>query len=155
VGEHAQRSVGAQPQHLVGRVGGAQSVHPGVLGQQFLGRGEHGVRTGGQRRQCPSHTPGQVYRGGSGRRDPLSLQRRLLGIAGMCVGSQRHPEGARDAERWRTPNGKGLDRVDEIVDCRHPQPAQLARQRALIDSQQHAVGPGYRAFGRRFRSRPS
>jgi len=73
----------------------------------------------------------------------------------MCVGSQRHPEGARDAERWRTPNGKGLDRVDEIVDCRHPQPAQLARQRALIDSQQHAVGPGYRAFGRRFRSRPS
>ena len=146
MGEHAQRTIGTQPQRQVGRMSGKHQVDPRVLGQHLLGLSEHGIRPRGQRGQRPPHTPGQIHRSGPGRCDPGGFRRRRVGVADVRVCRQRHTERAGHPECRRTPDGQGLDRVDDLVDGGDPQPAQLARQQALVNGQQRAVVPGDRAF---------
>ena len=117
VREHAQRTIGTQPQHQVGGMGGKHPVDPRVLGQHLLGLCEHGIRARGQRGQRSPHTPGQIHRGGPGRCDPGGFRRRRVGVADVRVCRQRHTERAGHPECRRTPDGQGLDRVDELVDA--------------------------------------
>ena len=79
-----------------------------------------------------------------GRADAIRarLQRDVFVVTDVLECCQRHAESAGHAERGCAPDGQGLDRVDELVDRRDPQSAQLVWQCSLVDGEQRAIGPG-------------
>jgi hypothetical protein len=58
----------------------------------------------------------------------------------LPTGCPGHPD------RRGPPNCQRFDRVDDFVDCRHPQLPQLMGQRTLIDGEHCTINPGDRTF---------